>query len=132
MSTLPSTPGQSIANLRSTSGAYIKGTNIDEEQRLVVISGGISHVIAAFDMILHLVFSHGAASSAEFMRHGIVSLETHTSVLLVEHGKVGRVVGQKGSTLQALKQKSGAVVRVEKFPVVSGLSACTLLPHLLL
>ena len=141
--------GQMVANIRKCTGVNLRGTDLDEESRLVLISGTLSQVLNAFDMVTNVVFlagggGSGSGAAAGGDNHYVSSsastsaASTSTSIvigggsgggggntevcaveLLIEHSKAGRVVGAKGATLQALKQRSGAVVRVDKEPLVS-------------
>jgi hypothetical protein len=99
----------------------MKGADIDEEWRLVLLTGTFDQVISAFDMI------------TEFLQQGDnpVSFPVHTRNpdltqinLLLEHSKAGKAVGSKGSMMQTIKVKSGAVsIRIEKDPMdVQGVS----------
>ena len=43
--------GQTIAHIRNTFGANIKGSDVDAEHRIVIVSGHIKQVIDSFDLI---------------------------------------------------------------------------------
>jgi hypothetical protein len=86
-----------------------------------LLTGTFDQVISAFDMI------------TEFLQQGdnAVSFPAHTRnpeltqiSLLLEHSKAGKAVGSKGSMMQTIKVKSGAVsIRIEKDPMdVQGVS----------
>jgi len=92
--------GATIMHIRNTCGAFIKGFDIDAESRLVIISGTLRQILEGFEMVselAHQVYSQTAPT------------ENFSIQLLLENGKAGRVVGQKGVMIQNLKAKSGAV-----------------------
>lgn len=100
--------GQTIANIRGKCGAVIKGTEVTEEKRLLVISGTFVQVVDAFDLVSDILYSNHMHSNPT---------ENFTFHVMIEHAKAGRVVGPKGSNIQALKSRSGATqVRVVKDP----------------
>jgi predicted RNA-binding protein YlqC (UPF0109 family) len=116
----------------ASGGANIRGTDLDDDARLVLISGPVHQVLCAFDLAIQSAFtgpasamhstffpaaisgSSSVASASGGGGGGSASVEVISVCLLVEHAKAGRVVGPKGATLQAIKSQSGAVVRVEK------------------
>jgi len=100
--------GNTIAHIRNTFGANIKGSDIDPEYRIVIISGNLKQVIDSFDLITDLIHKAHQQSSP----HDIFAIN-----ILLEHSKAGRVVGQKGSTIQGIKNRSGAhMMRLQKDP----------------
>lgn len=114
--------------IRQLTGASLRCTELDEENRLVIIMGALVQVLNAFDVILQVITPAPASSSNAGQRSLSLSLSTATSnsnsdpltvCLMMEHAKAGRVVGSRGSTLLALKNRSNATVRVEKDPTVS-------------
>jgi len=98
--------GATIMHIRNTCGAVIKGFDIDAESRLVIISGTLRQLLEGFEMVSELV--HQAFSQS-------APTENFSIQLLLEDGKAGRVVGQKGAMIQNLKAKSGAVqIKMQK------------------
>jgi len=47
--------GQTIAHIRNTFGANIKGADVDEEHRIVIITGHLKQVIDSFDLIAEVI-----------------------------------------------------------------------------
>jgi predicted RNA-binding protein YlqC (UPF0109 family) len=92
--------GQNINKLRDMSGANIKGTEFNPDERLIVINGSPGEVLDAFDGIVDHVQQHV---------YNHTQRDEFTLQILVEHSKAGRVIGNKGSTIQLLKNKSGAI-----------------------
>jgi predicted RNA-binding protein YlqC (UPF0109 family) len=100
--------GQNINKLRDMSGASIKGTEFNADERLMIVSGSPGQVLDAFDGIVDHVQQHV---------YNHTQRDEFTLQILVEHSKAGRVVGNKGSMIQTLKNKSGAInIRVLKDP----------------
>lgn len=100
--------GQTIANIRGKCGAIIKGTEVSDEKRLLVISGTFVQVVEAFDLVSEILYNNHMHSNPN---------EPFTFHVMIDHTKAGRVVGSKGSNIQALKSRSGATqVRVVKDP----------------
>eukprot|EP00604_Paraphysomonas_vestita_P003230 CAMPEP_0174821448 /NCGR_PEP_ID=MMETSP1107-20130205/8138_1 /TAXON_ID=36770 /ORGANISM="Paraphysomonas vestita, Strain GFlagA" /LENGTH=436 /DNA_ID=CAMNT_0016038469 /DNA_START=81 /DNA_END=1391 /DNA_ORIENTATION=- len=100
--------GQTIANIRGKCGAIIKGTEVSDEKRLLVISGTFIQVVEAFDLVSEILYNNHMHSTPN---------EPFTFHVMIDHTKAGRVVGSKGSNIQALKSRSGATqVRVLKDP----------------
>ena len=71
--------GQTISNIRTTCGAQVKGTDIDAENRLVVVTGTLRQVLEAFEMITDLM--HAAYCQTVPSEHFSVQM-------LLEHSKV--------------------------------------------
>ena len=113
--------GQTIAHIRSATGVFMKGADIDEEWRLVLLTGTFDQVIGAFDMITE--FLQQGDNATTFPAHTRNPELTQINLLL-EHSKAGKAVGSKGSMMQTIKVKSGAVsIRIEKDPMdVQGVS----------
>jgi rRNA processing protein Krr1/Pno1 len=91
--------GQTISNIRTTCGAQVKGTDIDAENRLVVVTGTLRQVLEAFEMITDLM--HAAYCQTVPSEHFSVQM-------LLEHSKVITVFTPKvlhgKSLLNALEQ----------------------------
>eukprot|EP00599_Poterioochromonas_sp_BG-1_P002515 CAMPEP_0173132836 /NCGR_PEP_ID=MMETSP1105-20130129/376_1 /TAXON_ID=2985 /ORGANISM="Ochromonas sp., Strain BG-1" /LENGTH=429 /DNA_ID=CAMNT_0014044405 /DNA_START=135 /DNA_END=1427 /DNA_ORIENTATION=+ len=114
--------GQTITHVRNATGVYMKGSDLDEENRLVLLTGTLDQVLNAFDIITELLHQAILAdSAAQPMRPAGLDLSIN---LLLEHSKAGKVVGQKGAMMQTIKHKSGASqIRLEKEPMdISGAS----------
>jgi predicted RNA-binding protein YlqC (UPF0109 family) len=105
--------GQTIMHLRNTYGANVKGNDLDQENRLVVVTGTMAQVFASFDVISELMNQSNAQINPTESR----------LQLLLEHSKAGKVVGPKGSMIQSLKIKSGASqIKIQKDPIeISGI-----------
>ena len=71
--------GQTISNIRTTCGAQVKGTDIDAENRLVIVTGTLRQVLEAFEMITDLM--HAAYCQTVPSEHFSVQM-------LLEHSKV--------------------------------------------
>ena len=71
--------GQTISNIRTTCGANVKGTDIDAENRLVIVTGTLRQVLEAFEMITDLM--HAAYCQSVPSEHFSVQM-------LLEHSKV--------------------------------------------
>lgn len=121
-----SSTGQMIVQIRAFTGASLRCSELDEDNRLVLIIGSLVQVLNAFDVIIQVISPTIVQANSSGQRP--LSLSPASSgnqgepvmvCLLLEQGKTGRVVGSKGSTLLALKQRSGATVRVEKETTVS-------------
>ena len=110
-----------IVQIRAFTGASLRCSELDEDNRLVLIIGSLVQVLNAFDVIIQVISPTVVQANSSGQRPLTLSPassgnqgEAVTVCLLLEQGKTGRVVGSKGSTLLALKQRSGATVRVEK------------------
>lgn len=98
--------GATITHIRSSTGVNVRGTNIEEDSRLVLLVGSFQNVIRAFDMISEIL-NNGSSVDG-----GIVSTS-----LLLEHSKAGKIVGAKGAMIQQVQLKSGCMnVKIEKDP----------------
>lgn len=110
-----------IASIRSTTGATMRGVDLDADNRMVLIAGTLVQVVVAFDLVVQQVLRGVGPAPFTPAPSGIYAVTSRDPVavtMLVEHNKVGKVVGPKGANLQLLRQKSGATVSVEKDPVV--------------
>jgi len=98
--------GATITHIRSATGVNVRGTNIEEDSRLVLLVGPFQNVIRAFDMISEIL-NNGSAVDG-----GIINAS-----ILLEHSKAGKIVGAKGAMIQQVQLKSGCVnVKIEKDP----------------
>lgn len=97
----------------------LKGSDVDEDHRLVLISGYLDAVLKAFDLVSELLeqsakFSPDAAADSDSSR-GVFAVH-----ILLEHGKAGKAVGAKGAMMESIKRKSAVQnLRIEKEPKVS-------------
>lgn len=120
-----------IVQIRALTGATLRGTELDDDNRLFLIVGSLIQVVNAFDVIAQVLaptigithFSHTNGRDTRLPAFSSGSQLNSTELvgifLLLEHSKAGRVVGSKGVTLHGLSTRSGAVVRVEKEQMVS-------------
>lgn len=110
--------GATIAHIRTSSGATVRGTDIDNELRIVVISGTPRQVFDAFDLIADTMYqAHLAAHQSGFYLQRSEGSDQFIINVLVDHNKAGRIVGPKGATILSLKNKSGATnIRMQKEP----------------
>lgn len=98
--------GSTISHIRSTSGVNCRGTNMEDDSRLVLIVGPFHNVMRAFDMITEVL------NNGTNMDHGVFSVS-----VLLEHSKAGKIVGAKGATIQRIQSESGCGnIRIEKEP----------------
>lgn len=118
-------------HIRTTCGASVKGSDVDAETRLVIITGTPRQVLEAFEIVselMHQSFSQQASgehfSIQLLLEHSKVQLllrieDLALTVCLCVGMQAGRVVGVKGATIQSLKMKSGAAqIRMQKDPRV--------------
>jgi hypothetical protein len=77
--------GQTITHVRSATGVYMKGSDVDEENRLVLLSGNLDQVLNAFDYITELL---NQALVAEAATNPLVRPDNMAIHLLLEHTKV--------------------------------------------
>lgn len=103
--------GAMVNQIKQKCGANIKGSEIDEENRIVVMSGTLKQVLECFELItdlLYNIYTQANVFSDSFAVHH-----------LIDHSKAGRVVGAKGSNINAMKQKSGcSQIRIMKDPIM--------------
>lgn len=97
----------------------MKGTDLTDTDRLVIVTGSTAEVAAAFEAMLGALFGNPDAISPVNYGEAHAAEDRVIVNLLVEHSKAGRLVGAKGINIHSLKQRSGALVRVEKEPLVS-------------
>lgn len=93
--------GQTVNNIRANFQITMKCTEINEEERVIVLSGPPLRVISAFDAIseiLTLPLPNSAPTSP---------LDIFKFEFLVEPSKIGRVIGAKGQTISNLKPNCG-------------------------
>lgn len=101
--------GFMVNQLKAKCGASIKGSEIDEENRIVIMSGTVKQVLECFDLITELL--HNTYQQASFT-------DTFAIHHLIDHSKAGRVVGAKGANINAMKTKSGcSQIRIMKDPI---------------
>lgn len=100
-----------VNQIKAKCGANIKGNEIDEENRIVTISGSLKQVLECFELVtelLHNIYTQANAFSETFAVHH-----------LIEHARAGKVVGAKGSNINAMKTKSGCVqIKIMKDPII--------------
>ncbi len=95
----------------------MKGSDVDEEHRLVLISGYFADVIKAFDLISELMQQASINHSASSLDVGLHN--NFAMHVLLEHSKAGKAVGAKGATMQTIKNNSSVNnLRIEKEPKV--------------
>lgn len=90
--------GQTVNHIRSSTGVNVRGCDLDDDNRLVLISGTLPQVLRGFDMIIDLIFPNmvnGAANGfssphiANNMPLGsMASAEVAVVCILLEHSKV--------------------------------------------
>lgn len=107
--------GAMVNQIKAKCGASIKGTEVDDENRIVTMTGSLKQVLECFDLICEVLHSN-------FMQSNMIFNEVFAINLLIDHSKAGKVVGSKGGNIQTLKTKSGcAQIRILKDPIlVSG------------
>lgn len=99
--------GATITGIRSATGVNVRGTNVEDDLRLVLLAGPFQSVIRAFEMVSEIL--NGGNSVDSF----VLCLN-----MLLEHSKAGKVVGSKGAMIQSIQSKSGCQnVRIEKEPI---------------
>lgn len=103
--------GHSVTTIQAKSGASVKGSNVDDELRLLSISGSFRQIVDAFELISEILHhSFIATANAQGTQQEGFSLK-----FLVDDDKVGRIIGMKGVVIQNLKAKSGAIdIKVQK------------------
>jgi len=113
--------GVTLNSIRSSTNVNIKGSDINEDLRVVIITGNPRQVLDTFDIISEIIRQAQVVTGSS---KDIVKME-----FLIEPNKVGKIVGAKGATIHSLKAKAGVnVVRVEKDQQdVSGVSLQCLL-----
>ena len=113
--------GQTISLIRSTAGVHLKGSDVDDEHRLVLISGMFDNVVRAFDLISELLAQsnqHRSSDNGESSNFG--GAGNFCVHVLLEHSKAGKAVGARGTMMQTIKAKSSVHnVRIEKEPKVN-------------
>lgn len=114
--------GQTITHVRNTTGVFMKGSDISEEYRLVLLTGSLEQVVNAFEYISDLL--HQAVVAPDPANPMVARPDIMSLHLLLEHSKAGKAVGSKGTMMQTIKTKSGAAaIRIEKEPLeVNGVS----------
>ncbi len=117
-----------ILQIRTLTGAALRGVELDEDNRIMLIVGSLVQVLNAFDVVAQVItpapmHANSAGQRPISLSHpssaSNFNPEAFAVCLMMENSKTGRVVGAKGSTLLSLKRRSGAVVQVEKEPIVS-------------
>lgn len=102
--------GCMINHIKTKSGAAVKGSEVDEDNRIFVITGSMKQVLECFELIteqLHKAFIQSNIFTDAFCVYH-----------LIEHSKAGKVVGTKGGNMQTLRTKSGCnQIRVLKDPI---------------
>eukprot|EP01031_Cornospumella_fuschlensis_P043806 gene43806-53570_t len=97
--------GTTIAHIRSATNVHIRGTDITEDQRLVFLHGSLEQVLSAFDMISEYL-QQAASSEGQQVPRGYEVIHV---TFLIDHNRVGKLIGPKGATIQNIKSKSGAL-----------------------
>lgn len=85
--------GASIQYVRQQSGATIKGAEIDENSRLIVVSGTYQQVIDAFEFISEGLYESYLQTSS------VGVLVPFTVNFMIETPKVGHVIGPAGQAI---------------------------------
>mmetsp|Transcript_49391 Transcript_49391/g.117523 ORF Transcript_49391/g.117523 Transcript_49391/m.117523 type:complete len:537 (-) Transcript_49391:43-1653(-) len=100
--------GGNIKELSVRSGCKIRMTNRSEfEDRRVVMSGGIEEVCLAQDMVREVL-------REAFATEGIPEPPMYTVTMLLRREAVGAVIGSKGAGINALREQTGAKIKVDE------------------
>lgn len=102
--------GAMIKQLRQQYGAHLRGVDLNEDERMLVICGTFAQVMDCFDAVSELVHSSHT--------HGESANEMFSMSLMIENSRAGKLIGQKGSTMQSLKASSQAIhLQLNKEPM---------------
>lgn len=74
--------GQTVTYIRTSTGVNVRGCDLDDENRLVLISGSLPQVLRGFDMIIDLIFPNMVSNSPT------APFEVAVVSILLEHSKV--------------------------------------------
>lgn len=75
--------GQTVTYIRTSTGVNVRGCDLDDENRLVLISGSLPQVLRGFDMIIDIIFPNMVSNSPT------APFEVAVVSILLEHSKVG-------------------------------------------
>ena len=101
--------GQMINSIKQSSGAGLRGLELNQEQRQLTISGDFRQVISAFEIVSEILCSSNSAMG--------ISGTPFVMRIMIDPSKAGIVVGQKGVNINGLKLKSSAFIKLDKDPV---------------
>ena len=104
--------GNNISQIRQTCGAGVRGIDIDDNTRILIISGSPKQVLEAFEMVSENLYQHHLQI--------MMSPQSFIMQLLVDNQKAGRIIGPSGTNIHALKSRTGATqLRLQKDVKVS-------------
>lgn len=110
--------GQNIGTLRSQTGAYIKGIELNKDLRLVILTGSLDAVQHAFEKVCEIfVFYNNNNANNTTPPSNLSSTDNLVLEILLDHSKAGKVIGSKGIMLQQLKDRSNLnTLKIDKEP----------------
>ena len=99
--------GNNISQIRQTCGAGIRGIDIDDNTRILIISGSPKQVLEAFEMVSENLYQHHLQI--------MMNPQSFIMQLLFDNQKAGRIIGTSGTNIHALKSRTGATqLRLQK------------------
>ena len=105
--------GKLIRDIRSKTGAAIKGIDLDDEDRMILISGSTSQIRSAFNEIVEvLVVSYNDYVGMQ-LREGFSTIPFAVYILIENH-RAGKVIGKQGNNIIDLQRDSGASMKLSK------------------
>lgn len=107
--------GREITNIRTKTKAYVKGEEIDDEDRMFIVSGTYEQIAGALSIIIDLLHM-SYQDYVQQVPHDSYDVIPFAMYLLIEHNRAGKVIGSKGSTILDLQQRTGCVAKMSKDP----------------
>jgi len=107
--------GANVTNMRQKTGAYIKGVELDAEDRMITIQGSYSQITEAFDDMVDVLYGSYMDYVQKTESYGDKPMPFAVYVL-VEHEKAGRIIGSRGATITDLQARTSCHMKMSKEP----------------
>ena len=107
--------GREITNIRTKTKAYVRGEEIDDEDRMFIVGGTYEQIAGAIRIIIDLLHM-SYQDYVQQTQHDSYDVIPFAMYLLIEHTRAGKVIGSKGSTILDLQQRTGCVAKMSKDP----------------
>ena len=86
--------GREITNIRTKTKAYVKGEEIDDEDRMFIVSGTYEQIAGALSIIIDLLHM-SYQDYVQQVPHDSYDVIPFAMYLLIEHNRAGKVIGSK-------------------------------------
>lgn len=100
--------GHMVTNIRSSCGVELKGLDVEEDKRMIVITGKFNNVVDAFDAVADILFN-SFSSKMQASTQLPPQNELFGVTFMIDNDMAGKVMGAKGSVISTLRANSGVM-----------------------